>query len=512
VRIGELIAGQPVTLARGDANAEVRDITEDSRAVIPGSLFIARRGLSADGRAFIPQAVEAGAVAVLCDNAEGVSDEVAAIIADDVPLAAAMLAERFCGNPSQSLTLIGITGTNGKTTTTHLIHQMLGRRSHILRDRPKTPTGLVGTVFVDDGTGPMPAELTTPPAIVLSRLMGRMVTNGCRACVMEVSSHALDQQRVAGLHFDIAVFTNLSGDHMDYHGSVEAYIAAKAKLFAMLPEIGIAIVNSDDAVAVNMIEQCMARVVRCSLSDEESDCHAVIHHESITHVDVTLRGPWGLFDVHLPLCGRHNVMNALQAAAVSHALDMSGDTICELLKRCAAPPGRLEPVTRPNESFAVYVDYAHTDDALENVLRALKPLVPDGGRLHVVFGCGGDRDRSKRPRMASVAARYADRVYVTSDNPRTEDPQAIVDEVMAGIPAGMRGQTQSIVDRREAIHAAIAAARPNDVVLIAGKGHEDYQIIGRTKRPFDDRRIAREALDEALASQANDTAAEEVSR
>lgn len=488
MRIRELIADLPVALARGDADAVVCDITEDSRMAVPGSLFIARQGMTADGREYIPQAADAGSIAVLCDDAAAIPGDVAAILSEDVPLAAALLAERFCGDPSRALTLIGVTGTNGKTTTAHLIHLLLATPA-------SAPTGLIGTVHIDDGTGPAPADLTTPPAITLSRHLKGMVANDCRACVMEVSSHALDQQRVAGLNFDIAVFTNLSGDHMDYHGSVDAYVAAKAKLFAMLPESGTAIVNVDDETAERMLENCSARIVRCSLRGERADCSAVISTESITHVDATFLGPWGAFDVHLPLCGRHNVMNALQAAAVAHTIGVSSNAIGGMLEHCTAPPGRLDPVTRPDHSFAVYVDYAHTDDALDNVLRAVKPLVPDGGRLHVVFGCGGDRDRTKRPRMAAVAARYADRVYVTSDNPRTEDPQRIVDEVMTGVPEQMRCYTESIVDRREAIHAAIRATRTNDVVLIAGKGHEDYQIIGTMKRPFDDRQIAHDALE-----------------
>jgi UDP-N-acetylmuramoyl-L-alanyl-D-glutamate--2,6-diaminopimelate ligase len=495
VRIRDLIAGLPVTPARGEANLDVDvcDITEDSRTVRPGAMFVARPGLTADGRAFIDQAVEAGAAAFLCDDASRVSAGAVALVADDVPYIAAALAERFCGNPSRKLTLIGVTGTNGKTTTTHLIHQMLTASA---AREGGDPAGLIGTIHTDTGRGPRPSDLTTPPAMALSRLMREMLANNCRACVMECSSHALDQQRVVALAFDVAIFTNLSGDHMDYHGSADAYIRAKAKLFAMLSESGTAIVNADDPVVGRMIENCAARILRCSLHDHRADFFAEVGAESIAHIEAKIHGPWGKFAVHLPLCGRHNVMNALQAAAACQSTGMNGETIRTLLARCTAPPGRLEPVTTPNDPFAVYVDYAHTDDALENVLHALKPLVPSSGRLHVVFGCGGDRDRTKRPRMASVAARYGDRVYVTSDNPRTEDPQQIIDEVMAGIPPAMCERTVAIVDRREAIHTAIRAARSGDVVLIAGKGHEDYQIIGREKRPFDDRLIARDALNE----------------
>lgn len=230
------------------------------------------------------------------------------------------------------------------------------------------------------------------------------------------------------------------------------------------------------------------------MRDGAAACFGTIRRAAISHTEATLRGGWGVIDVRLPLCGGHNVMNALQAAAVAHAAGVGGEEIRMALERCAVPPGRLEPVTGLDDPFAVYVDYAHSDDALENVLRAVRPLVPGDGRLHVVFGCGGDRDRSKRPRMAAIAARYADWVYVTSDNPRTENPEAIVDEVMDGIPASMRARTVRVVDRRAAIQAAIQAVRPKDVVLIAGKGHEDYQLVGTEKRPFDDRLVAREAL------------------
>lgn len=498
MKLATLIHQLPITLVHGSGETAITSITEDSRTVCPGALFIARRGLTSDGQAFIPAAVNAGAAAVLTDDASSrpsaLPTSVTRLVSRELPRATALLAERFLGNPSSKLTLIGVTGTNGKTTTTSLIHQMLNRPGTASRDRSRR-CGLIGTVLVDDGGEPRPASLTTPPAIELSHLYRAMVDHGCEAAVMEVSSHALAQQRVAALAFDIAVFTNLSGDHLDYHGSETTYADAKAMLFELLPTTGWAIVNADDPLAARMLRDCCAdHVLQCSLRDADADCSAEIRNETITHVDAHFHGPWGSFDIRLPLCGRHNVMNALQAAAVGHAVGLTRDAIRNALAQCTAPPGRLEPVTKPGDSFAVYVDYAHTDDALDNVLRALRPLVPDNGRLCVVFGCGGDRDRTKRPRMAQAAWRYADAVLVTSDNPRTEDPARIVEEVMAGVPAERRGDTTVIVDRREAIHAAVERARPGDVILIAGKGHEDYQIIGGTKRPFDDRLVAREAL------------------
>jgi UDP-N-acetylmuramoyl-L-alanyl-D-glutamate--2,6-diaminopimelate ligase len=495
MKLNDLIADTPVRLLR-PANAAgavlISAITEDSRAVTHGSLFVARRGGRIDGRSFIPEAIARGAAAVLTDDAASPEafGGAAIVLAEDVLLAAARMAERFFGSPSSELALIGVTGTNGKTTTCYVLRHVLACAG--------VRCGLIGTVEIDDGRRAVPAELTTPPAVELSRLMRAMADNGCRACVMEASSHALDQRRTAGLDFRGAIFTNLGGgggDHMDYHGSVEAYIAAKAKLLAAAS--GFAVVNIDDPASPQMIDAVnpSAALLTCGLSESEARCAAEISAMSKTHCDAVFRGPWGAVEVHLPLCGRHNVMNALQAAAAAHALGVDAAVLREALATCPAPPGRLQPVTASTDPFAVYVDYAHTDDALDNVLRALRPLAPRGSaRLRVVFGCGGDRDRTKRPRMAAAAWRWADDVIVTSDNPRTEDPDAILRDIRAGVPAERLGATDFIVDRAAAIHEAIGRSRGGDVVLIAGKGHEDYQIIGDRKRPFDDRLVAAEAL------------------
>jgi UDP-N-acetylmuramoyl-L-alanyl-D-glutamate--2,6-diaminopimelate ligase len=292
----------------------------------------------------------------------------------------------------------------------------------------------------------------------------------------------------------VGVFTNLSGDHLDYHGTLSAYGEAKATLLRTLPPEGWAVVNLDDPAASRMTDGCRARVLSCSLVDPGADCHAAIRRQSITGIDATFTGPWGSFELHLPLAGRHNVANALEAAAACFALGVKQAPLRDGLACCTAPPGRLEPVTEPGDPVTVLVDYAHTDDALANVLRTLRPLVPDGASLRVVFGCGGDRDRTKRPRMGQVAAQLADELYVTSDNPRTEEPQAIIDDIARGIPGLRWPDTVMLVDRKLAIEAAIDRTRPGDVVLIAGKGHEPYQIIGTEKRPFDDRVTAAEAL------------------
>lgn len=509
----ELIAGlgvRPADPARASNPLRICDLTDDSRTVVPGSLFIARQGAKSDGRRFVGDAVRAGAVAVLTDDPGiAVPDRAALLLAEagSLPTATARLAERFYGDPTAQLTLIGITGTKGKTTTAHLVHQILNASG--------TRTGLVGTVMIDDGVEVAPATLTTPPATELSRTFGRMLDAGCRAAVMEVSSHALDQARVAGLRFGIGVFTNLSGDHLDYHGTMERYAAAKARLFSMLPREGTAVVNAEDGAAGGMIERCGASILRCFVVERVGAgtgrsgcptgcCRGSVVSGGMAGTDAVFVGPWGEFGARLRLIGRHNVMNALQAMAACWAAGVGADGLKEGIERAVPPPGRFEPVTSGADSFAVLVDYAHTDDAIRKALAALRPLVREGGRLRIVFGCGGDRDRTKRSRMGAAAAELADRVYVTSDNPRTEEPRAIISEILGGIDGARRERVVVEPDRRAAIRMAIGEAGPGDIVLIAGKGHERYQIVraagGRDAGPgtatiaFDDREEARAAL------------------
>jgi len=485
--INDLIDNLPITLLRGNGDVNITELVEDSRHASPSCFFIARPGTKTDGRKFIADAIKAGAVGVLAGEAASIPDGVTALVSDDVPMATALLAERFFGHPTSHLKLIGITGTNGKTTTAHLVHQLLNANG--------IRCGLIGTVQIDDGAKVAPAELTTPPAIELSRLLRSMVDHGCRACVMETSSHALHQKRTAGLNFHVGVFTNLTGDHLDYHQTMESYRDAKRILFQSLNRDAFVVVNIDDPAGPAMLDGCPATPLECSQSDAEAKCHAAIGRQTLTHIESTFHGPWGSIECDLPLIGRHNVFNAMQALAVCHVLGLNPEALRAGIERCKAPPGRLEPVTNPAHPFAVLVDYAHTDDALENVLRALRPIVSAShGKLRVVFGCGGDRDCSKRPRMARVACKYADDVIITSDNPRTEDPQAIVDEVFRGVPDDKLLSVIRIIDRAEAIRASLDRARPGDLVLIAGKGHEDYQIIGTVKRPFDDRLVAVDAL------------------
>jgi UDP-N-acetylmuramoyl-L-alanyl-D-glutamate--2,6-diaminopimelate ligase len=492
MKLSTLIAGLDVTVPAA-VDPVIWNLAEDSRKVRQGACFFARVGTKADGRAFIADAIARGAVAVIAPKdspaPEGMPSTVAWVEAADPALAAALIAERFHGSPSRTLELVGVTGTNGKTTIAYLVQQLLAASG--LR------TGLVGTVEIDDGAARVPSQLTTPPALELSELFARMVDHGCRAAAMEVSSHSLDQKRVAGLSFRTAIFTNLTGDHLDYHGTMERYADAKATLFSMLDPSGTAIVNIDDPwsrVMLDAAKRSGARVLRVSLVDPTADCFGTVHRMGLESMDVTFRGPWGLIEMKLPLVGRHNAMNALEAAAAAWTRGVDQARLAHALSVCVAPPGRLQPVAVGGAGFSVLVDYAHSDDALANVLGALRPTVPAGGRLRVVFGCGGDRDRTKRPRMAKVACEGADEVIVTSDNPRTEDPQAIIEEILAGVPGEARARVVVEADRAQAIALAVSTAREGDIILIAGKGHEDYQIIGTEKRNFDDRREAEAAL------------------
>jgi len=502
MNLSHLIANVDGVSVLSELDPTVLAVEDDSRKVGAGTLFIARAGKSGDGRAFIADAIARGAVAI-CVDATAPTNEltqagIAVVQAIDANKAAVAIAHAFHGFPARALRMIGVTGTNGKTTTAFLIQHIIGHSN--------CRCGLLGTVVTDDGATRMSTELTTPGGVELAAILARMVRNGCQLAAMEVSSHALDQGRVDGIDFAVAVFTNLTGDHLDYHQTMDAYAQAKAKLFQGLSSGSCAVVNMDDPAHEQMVSGCDARfvrVVRCSTVDESADCFAQTVRVSLGSTRLKLRGPWGDIEVDFPCVGRHNAMNALEAAAAAWAVGIDATVIASALSSACAPPGRLEPVTTPSDPFAVLVDYAHTDDALSNVLTALRPVV-GSGRIILVFGCGGDRDRTKRPRMAKTAAAHAEHVIVTSDNPRTEVAEAIIDEIFTGFPVNCAAVIERRSDRREAIECAIAAARAGDIVLIAGKGHEDYQIIGREKRPFDDRCEARAALARrTTAEQAN---------
>jgi UDP-N-acetylmuramoyl-L-alanyl-D-glutamate--2,6-diaminopimelate ligase len=468
---------------------DITGLCEDSRRARPGSLFVARAGEKANGADFITDAAARGAVAVVTEQKISQSP-LPQIVMPDVSRAVSVLANLFHLSPASHMYTFGVTGTNGKTTTTYILRHLLAKFG--------MRCGMIGTVEIDDGRSRREAEMTTPAACDIAELLGTMRDRGCRAAVMETSSHALDQGRVAGVPFSGAAFTNLTGDHLDYHGTMESYAAAKAQLFAGLDPEAVAVINDDSKWADRMIQDCPSRVIRFG-SSKRADYRARDIEITAEGTHFQLCTPDGKADVQMQLIGKHNIENVLAAAAlVGEVCAMSVNQIALALRDATGAPGRLEPV-RAGQPFSVLVDYAHTDDALDNVLSALKPLTKN--RLRVLFGCGGDRDRTKRPRMAKVAEKYADALYVTSDNPRTERPQTIIDEILTGFTRS--GKTLRIEsDRRVAIEQIIMEAEPGDVILLAGKGHEKYQILGTEKHHFDDVEEAHRVINRKLAAAA----------
>jgi UDP-N-acetylmuramoyl-L-alanyl-D-glutamate--2,6-diaminopimelate ligase len=474
-------------LLDGIPNVPIAGVEEDSRRVRPGFLFVARSGAKNDGRAFIPDAAARGAAAavVAYQGFSAARAVIPLVPVFDIAGAASRLANIHLGEPSRSVRVVGVTGTNGKTTTTYLLR-------HILNSVGKR-CGLIGTVETDDGQSVREASMTTPSGVEIAQLLARMRDSGCEACAIEVSSHALDQRRVEGVTFAGAAFTNLTGDHLDYHQTMENYAAAKARLFEGLDEEAPAIVNAADEWSERMLRDCYARKLWWGFSPDANYRAEECVLSSQTS-KFTLATPDGRAPVTMHLVGRHNIANALTAAALAmEAFGLSVHAIACALANAAGAPGRLQSV-RCGQPFSVLVDYAHTDDAMDNVLRALRGVTR--GKLRVLFGCGGDRDRTKRPRMAAVAERLADVIYVTSDNPRTEEPGAIIDQIMEGFSGRLCANGRLIVepDRRRAIERVVGDAQEGDVVLLAGKGHENYQIVGTQKRHFDDVEEAQRAL------------------
>jgi UDP-N-acetylmuramoyl-L-alanyl-D-glutamate--2,6-diaminopimelate ligase len=480
--------------ASGRADARVAGITHDSRAVTRDSVFVAIRGQRADGAAFAADAAHRGAIAVVSETPLDPATAVW-LPTTDSRLALAELADLFHERPSGRLTLVGVTGTNGKTTTTYLLASVF--------DAAGMPCGRVGTVNIK--FGPAPADErdgshTTPEASDLERLLHEMVDRGCRACAMEVSSHALALHRVAYLQFAAAIFTNLTRDHLDFHGDMQHYFAAKRRLFDMLPAGAPAIVNVDDPRGVELAGS-LPRVLTYAI-DRPADVRAASIQYSLEGLAFDVETPRGRLAIRSPLVGRPNVFNILGVVAAAIALDLPDAAIERGIASLDGVPGRFQVVSGAADAVRVVVDYAHTDDALKNLLETARPLTT--GRLITVFGCGGDRDRTKRPLMGAVAGRLSDFVVLTSDNPRSEDPNRILAEITRGLsPTPEPGAPKrtgtpflSIVDRRQAIDRAIRMAEPGDLVLIAGKGHERYQVVGDRTLPFDDVEVARAALRE----------------
>jgi UDP-N-acetylmuramoyl-L-alanyl-D-glutamate--2,6-diaminopimelate ligase len=471
MRLDQLIPRVPAEVRA----VEVTDVAYDNRAVKPGTLFFCVPGFTRDGHEFALDAIGRGAVALVVERP--LSLGVAEIQVGNVRAAMAPAAAAFFGDPTATLQVVGVTGTNGKTTSAFLVRSLLehaGRR-----------TGLLGTVKSIVGGREREVERTTPEAIDLQRTFGEMLQAGDQACAIEVSSHALELHRADAIHFAAAIFTNLTQDHLDFHPSMEHYFHAKRRLFRETNP-GIAVVNVDDQYGARLAAE-LDRAVTFAL-DRPADYRAQNVELGMSGARFTAQTPDGPVSLVSPLRGRFNVYNALGVFATARALNVPAETAAAAIATAGQVPGRFETVEE-GQPFAVVVDYAHTPDSLQNVLSAARGLTE--ARLHVVFGCGGDRDRGKRPLMGEIANRLADRVIVTSDNPRTEDPEAIIEEILAG--AG--GDVEQDVDRREAIARAIASAEPGDVVVIAGKGHEQGQEFeaGR-KIPFDDVTVAREIL------------------
>lgn len=479
----------------------ISGVFDDSRRVLPDGIFVALRGTAVDGTRFVDDALSRGAAVVISEDYGSQSaptndrlqsgpsanaDILPTVVrVRDARQTLARLATRWYGletaKPGTNFRLLGVTGTNGKTTTAHMTREVLKHAG--------LKCGLLGTVQNDLCGRSVTAEMTTPGPLQLAAMLRECADAGAAAAVMEVSSHALDQKRTDGLRFAAAAFTNLTQDHLDYHQTMEQYADAKARLFESLDREAVAIVNADDPAFERMIRDCKARVVTYGLS-QDADLRAAITRDSVGGTLYRLRMEGRDVALENAMVGRHNVYNALAAAGLARAAGASIDAIIAGLAAVRNVAGRLQRVPCV-KGVDVFVDYAHTDDALRNVATVLRPLTKR--RLIIVFGCGGDRDRTKRPKMARAAAAFADAIIVTSDNPRTEEPTAIIAEIMKGFDESARRKVAVQPDRRSAIFAALSCAEEGDVVLIAGKGHEDYQIVGTTKHHFDDVEVAIEA-------------------
>ncbi|MDQ2825327.1 MAG: UDP-N-acetylmuramoyl-L-alanyl-D-glutamate--2,6-diaminopimelate ligase [Verrucomicrobiota bacterium] len=486
MQLKTLLTATPVRQVIGTLDRPVESIAYDSRRVQRNGLFVALRGQTTDGHEFIDQAIEKGASVIVAER-NGKHPRATCVVVDDTRSALADLAATFYGLPARKLKLAAVTGTNGKTTTTFLI-------KHVC-ENAGLRCGLIGTVRYEIGERVLPATRTTPESLDLQELLAQIANAGSRAAVMEVSSHALAQERTRGLEWDVAVFTNLTQDHLDFHGTMENYFESKAKLFAQLAQQQnkrkpVAIVNIDDRYGEQLLDKIDKQISVVTYGmGARADFRASNYRMEFGGTSYQLDAGGKSYLVRVPLIGRFNVANSLASLATANALGISLREAVLSLGKSPQVPGRLETVPAKRQ-FQVFVDYAHSPDALLNVLKTLRELEPR--RLIVVFGCGGDRDRQKRPLMAEAVDRHADLAIITSDNPRKEDPGAIIAEVEKGFRSN---HYEKITDRAEAITRAIQLAQPRDIVLIAGKGHENYQEFSDHTVPFDDVQVARRALE-----------------
>jgi len=478
MKLSELLKDVNIKEIQADLSADISDIRYDSREVGAGDLFVAIRGCSRDGHEHIADAAERGAAVIVCERVPAI--EIPYILTEDSREALAIVSRNYFGDPAASMTLVGITGTNGKTTTTMLL-------KHVLEVCADAKIGLIGTNNNIIRSAVIPTERTTPESYELHKLFAEMKAAGCTHVIMEVSSHAIEQKRVAGLRFAVGAFTNLTQDHLDYHGDMDSYATVKAKLFSMC---GKAAVNADDKYSELMLSDESCEYMTYSLERTDTDVFA--RDIRLTGHGVRFAAMCGdeLQIVQLNIPGRFSVYNALTVISCAVLLGLDFESVCGAMKTAPGVKGRMEVVPVDGD-YTVIIDYAHTPDALENVLRAAGGF--GKGRIVVLFGCGGDRDKGKRPLMGEIAAKLADYIIVTSDNPRTENPGDIIRDITAGIPPS-KISVKVIEDRVKAIHWAIDRRQNGDVIILAGKGHEDYQIIGTEKHHMDEREIISDYL------------------
>ena len=478
-RLEELLDDVRALEIENSANPVVGSLTYDSRAVKQGACFFAVRGTQSDGHRYITSAIERGAVAIICEEMpESRVEGVSYVKVEDSNIAMAHIAAAYYDHPSRELRLVGVTGTNGKTTTATLLYDMFMAMGY--------KAGLISTVIYRIGERSIASTHTTPDSIRLNQMMREMVDEGCDYCFMEVSSHAAAQHRIEALHFAGALFSNLTHDHLDYHGTYKEYIRAKKSFFDALPKEAWAVVNIDDRNGEVMLQNCDAKHYRLSLrsmADFRTKIIEMLPDGMLLHIDNQ--------EVWVKFTGRFNAYNLTTVYAAATLLGIDKMEVLTTLSKLTPVAGRFESIIAEDRTIAI-VDYAHTPDALENVLQTIEEVRRDEQRLFVVCGCGGDRDKTKRPEMAAIAVKYATTAIFTSDNPRTESPEAILDDVVTGV--GTAKNWLRITDRREAIRTAAMLAYPGDIILIAGKGHEDYQIIGTEKHHFDDREEIRNAF------------------
>ena len=481
MRLTQLLRGVEVIAIKGDKNIEVDNIYYDSKQLRRGGLFFSVKGTKLNGADFIDEAIERGALCIVSENDFITYKNICKVLVKDVRRTCAVIASNFYEHPSNKMSVIGITGTNGKTTTLHMVEAILkyaGRKC-----------GTIGTISYNIGDRSIPAVNTTPSAIMLQMLLNEMVKASIPYCAMEVSSHSIHQNRIDGIRYKRAIFTNLTREHLDYHKDMEDYFCAKKRLFEILDREGKAIVNKDDEYGSKLIDTVKDRVMTYGIRSD-ADITAFDIESSISGLSFKVRTPKGVMSIRSELIGEYNIYNMLAAVALAITEDIGQREIEAGLKGFKGAPGRMQRIEN-KKNFSVFVDYAHTADALQKVLSALKPLA--NRRIITVFGCGGDRDRMKRPEMAQVASALSDFVIITNDNPRSEDPKSIADEIIKGLPGDFKDFKVSL-DRQDAIELSLDMAKDEDIVLIAGKGHEKYQIFKDTVLDFDDCKIAKEVL------------------